>query len=201
MALVLEDGTGLANANSYASEATLGTYADDRGLTLASGDAEAALIRASQWLDSTYRSRFQGYRVRERAQALEWPRFSVYDASGFLVDSDSVPVEIVSATCEAAIRELTEAGSLAPDLDRGGQIKELGAGSVRIVYGDNAPTSTTYTAINGAAYAMRIEFGFVGVDSLGRHYNQAPRSFVRTTLDRAEAIANETALKVSAQQQ
>ena len=31
-------------------------------------------------------------------------------------------------------------------------------------------------------YARRIEFGFVGTDSLGRTYNQAPRSFLRAAV-------------------
>ncbi len=57
----------------------------------------------------------------------------------------------------------------------------------------------TFRAVNGAAYGMRVEFGFVGVDSLGRHYNQAPRSFVRTTLDRAESIANEVGARIAAE--
>lgn len=145
--MIVEDGTGLSTANAYCSEATLDTYCDDRGITLASGDAEAALVRATAYIDQTYRNRFQGYRVRYRAQALEWPRALVYDASGFLVPSDAVPVEIVQATCEAAIRELTEAGSLAPDLDR--EVRELQAGSVRLVYGANAKAQTTFQIIDG----------------------------------------------------
>lgn len=31
-------------------------------------------------------------------------------------------------------------------------------------------------------YAPRVEFGFVGRDSLGRYYNQAPKSFMRSTI-------------------
>jgi hypothetical protein len=149
MTLVLETGVGIANANAYADETTLDTYADDRGITLADGDAEAALVRASQWLDNTYRPRFQGQRVKLRLQGMEWPRYGVADSGGFFVPSDAVPVEIVRATCEAAIRELTEVGSLAPDLDRGGQIKELQAGSVRLVYGANASAQTTFQIIDG----------------------------------------------------
>ncbi len=40
-------------------------------------------------------------------------------------------------------------------------------------------------------YARRIEFGFVGVDSLGRHYNQAPRPYMRPAYDsrKADAVA------------
>jgi hypothetical protein len=55
-----------------------------------------------------------------------------------------------------------------------------------------------YRANNGAAYAMRIEFGFVGTDSLGRKYNQQPRAFVRGTLDRAPMIAQAAAARVAA---
>ena len=32
-------------------------------------------------------------------------------------------------------------------------------------------------------YAARVEFGFVGTDSLGRHYNQPPKSYLRAGLD------------------
>lgn len=50
----------------------------------------------------------------------------------------------------------------------------------------------TYYLRNGAVYAMRVEFGFVGTDSLGRYYAQAPRAFVRRTMERADAIARAT---------
>lgn len=36
-------------------------------------------------------------------------------------------------------------------------------------------------------YALRLELGFVGVDSLGRRYDQAPRPFLRPTLLRNRA--------------
>jgi hypothetical protein len=41
------------------------------------------------------------------------------------------------------------------------------------------------TAIVGTSkpQARRLEFGFVGTDSLGRHYNQAPRPHVRPSID------------------
>jgi len=45
---------------------------------------------------------------------------------------------------------------------------------------------------DNVAYALRLELGFVGVDSIGRHYNQAPRPFLRPALlrnfDRVVAI-------------
>ena len=52
--------------------------------------------------------------------------------------------------------------------------------------------------VNTAAYGRRIEFGFVGTDSLGRKYNQAPRAFVRDTVARADIIAGETLVRIGA---
>ena len=56
MALIVEDGSGLSGANSYASTAQADTYASDRGLTAWTGDTatkEAALIRATDYLEAT----------------------------------------------------------------------------------------------------------------------------------------------------
>ena len=43
----------------------------------------------------------------------------------------------------------------------------------------------------GIPYALRMELGFVGVDSLGRHYDQAPRPFLRPALyaDSAQVVS------------
>ncbi len=161
MAILVEDGTGLAESNSYVGESDFGVYCDDRGITPATGDAEAALVRATQWIDATYGARFPGSRLNGRDQALQWPRSSASDLSGNLIADDEVPVEVINATCEAALRELTELGSLAPDLDRGGQIKELQAGSVRLVYGSNASATTTFQVIDG------ILAGLIGGSQVG----------------------------------
>lgn len=53
---------------------------------------------------------------------------------------------------------------------------------------------------NGTAYAARLEFGFVGEDSLGRTYNQAPRAWVRGVIDEAPGIAVAAAARVAAGQ-
>jgi len=46
---------------------------------------------------------------------------------------------------------------------------------------------------NNAVYAMRVEFGFVGEDSLGRYYNQPGRFYVTNTVARWEQIVADTA--------
>jgi hypothetical protein len=169
MGIIVEDGTGLAGANSYASEDELDTYTDDRAITLATGDAEAALIRATAAIDAIYGSRFPGYKTNGRDQNLLWPRIYAYDGDGDLIDSDEIPVEIKNATCEAAVRELTTPGSMSPDLERGGGVKRLKAGSVEIEYGSNAEAGTTFSVIDGILSAL------LGASAMSNMFGKAVR--------------------------
>jgi len=113
MALVLvkEDGTGLANANSYASAADGDAYHDGHlyattwtGATLS--NKEKALVFATRVIDSQYR--FHGVRA-VAVQALQWPRSDCSDAdaapdsSGIAVlASNAIPTALINATCEMA---------------------------------------------------------------------------------------------------
>lgn len=173
MPLIVETGTGLPDAEAYASAADADAYHQARGNVGWSGEPgakEAALRRATAFIDATYRARFPGYPTNGRGQALEWPRQGAYvtipenGRSGasldgrqgyggllsgtFYLAADEVPREIIAATCEAALRELAEPGSLAPDLERGGAIKSLRAGSVGIEYAGNAPAGTAFQALD-----------------------------------------------------
>lgn len=47
--------------------------------------------------------------------------------------------------------------------------------------------------MNNAVYARRLEYGFVGEDSLGRTYNQAGRFYVTDTAKSWPAIAQDVA--------
>lgn len=150
MPISVEDGTGLSTANSYVSESDADTYFDNRAntdWTDSTDDKEAALIRGSAAIDAIYRSRFPGWRVNGRDQGLEWPRTNAFDYEGLAIDG--VPVEIINATCEAALIELTDPGSMTPDLERGGQIRAMSAGSVSIEYAAAAAATTTRTLIDG----------------------------------------------------
>lgn len=149
MTLVLEDGTGIESANSYATEDDFDEYVDARSITPASGDKEAALIRATTAIDARYGASFPGYRKAGRDQGLLWPRAAAYDSEGWLLPDDEVPKEVVEATIEAAVRELANPGSMMPDLERGGGIQSIRAGSVGITYSQNASAKTTYTLIDG----------------------------------------------------
>lgn len=131
MALVVEDGTGKADAESYASIASINAYATANGKTFpitgsdgpstaaAVAAAEAAARRSTKWLDGTYRDRFPGSRKNGREQGLEWPRTGAVDADGNAISDEAIPKEIVEAQAEAAIRELARPGGLSPDVTAG----------------------------------------------------------------------------------
>ena len=95
-----EDGTGLANATSYATEAELTAYNVERNITLTAdnGSASEILIKAMDYLESL---RFIGSKLTE-AQALQWPRYGVV-IDGFYNDSDSIPLLLKEAQIEIAV--------------------------------------------------------------------------------------------------
>jgi hypothetical protein len=77
MALVVEDGSLVAGADSYIALAAARTYAAGRGLLLAADDstAEQQLRRAFDKIEG-YRSRYQGEKASSD-QLTQWPRTSV----------------------------------------------------------------------------------------------------------------------------
>lgn len=156
MTIIVEDGTPVTGANSYSGVADADSYHAARGnaawtesSTSPDQGKTAALIRATAAIDATYRGRWPGYRTSGRHQSLEWPRTAAYDIEGNPIAGTEIPQEVKDAVCEAALRELSDAGSMMPDLERGGDIRRLQAGSVAIEYGANARARTAYTLIDG----------------------------------------------------
>lgn len=101
MALVIETGTGVAGANSYATVAEARAYALARGLTLpaADGAVESALVLACDLLESF---RFKGNKTSE-ANPLEWPRTGVYvGAATEPLAVDAIPAKLKQAQCQLA---------------------------------------------------------------------------------------------------
>jgi len=50
--------------------------------------------------------------------------------------------------------------------------------------------------VNPVVYAARVEFGFVGVDSLGRHYDQKGAGMMQRTINELPGIARRAAARV-----
>jgi hypothetical protein len=145
MTLIVENGSGLANAESYVSVNDAAAYAAARGLTFPASPAakaEQALRRATAWLDGRYRSRFLGQRKNGRDQALEWPRINACDRDGNELAPGEIPVEIVNATIEAAVREMASPGGLSPDVTPGKVKKRAKVDTIEVEYA--VGTGTAY---------------------------------------------------------
>jgi hypothetical protein len=118
VALVVEDGTGKNNANAYALVASVDTHHGDRGNSswadFSVADKEAALIRATDYIDKRFGRKFRGYK-ENKDQALEWPRLDAYDNDDFaFTGTDAVPRALQKAVAEYALRA-AQIGVLAPD--------------------------------------------------------------------------------------
>jgi hypothetical protein len=108
MALIVETGAIVADADSYVSIADADTYHTARGNSAwdAASDAqkEVALRVAATYLDCAYT--WKGTRVSD-TQSLFWPRIGVVDCDGYAVSSIIVPYRVVNAQCELALRALS----------------------------------------------------------------------------------------------
>ena len=96
MALIIEDGSNVTNANSFNTDAELVAYAASRGLTLPATEAERDILQilAMDFVTDN-EDDMQGYRVTSD-QALSFPRTGVV-VNGFLNESDKIPVTLKKA--------------------------------------------------------------------------------------------------------
>ena len=152
MSLNVETGTGSATSDSYASVTDADSYLAARAqtlwATLATGDKEAALRRATDYMKQVYRDRWNGARVSV-AQALEWPRYwvPVKDAPGLLpiyYQNNIVPIEVQTACIALALK--AAAGDLAPDLQP--PTASEGVGSISVSYAPGSRQTARYQAID-----------------------------------------------------
>jgi hypothetical protein len=101
MALIIEDGTQVANSNSFVNDAAYVAYAALKGLTVGAtaSEREIDLLAGIDYLLGQEGS-LQGYRVSS-TQAMFFPRTDV-SLYGWVIQSDSIPENIKNAQMEAA---------------------------------------------------------------------------------------------------
>lgn len=151
MALIVEDGTVVAGAESYI------TVADASAMHTSLGNAawaaltsdtirEQCLRKATSYMEGQYRQRWAGYR-KLTTQALDWPRSFVplSDAyyAGQYVSDTSVPNEVKFACAELALKAST--GDLLADLSQ--QVIRKKVASIEIEYDKYSSQSKRYPAI------------------------------------------------------
>lgn len=99
--MIVEDGTGLTDANSYASVEFADDYFSARGVSewadLETEVKEQSLIKATDFIDNVY----QWYGKKEfDGQALRFPRVSIRDYEG--AEIKGIPLCLKQAVCDAA---------------------------------------------------------------------------------------------------
>lgn len=98
MALVIEDGSQVAGANSYETLVAARAYATARGFT--GSITEAKMREAMDYLESL-RADYQGYKV-SGDQALQFPRVGVV-VDGYAIADDVIPSCLKAAQCQLAM--------------------------------------------------------------------------------------------------
>ena len=158
MPLVIEDGTGKADASTYQDASAVLAYLNLRGLgavwsALSSGDQDAAAVLATDYLSNGERFLYRGSRLTA-AQALPWPRLNAVDDDGFALTG--IPPVLLRAHAEVcgvlAVRKATRGltpQTLQPVLARGGKIlSQSGAGFAQ-TFAPDAPSEDRLVMVVG----------------------------------------------------
>jgi len=117
MAFVVEDGTGITDANAYIAVAFFRDYHTDRGTDTSSftpdSVVEGAIVRATDYVDKRFGNKYRGFK-QGKDQGLEWPRLSAFDNDDFLLNGiDAVPRQMQKAIAEYTLITL-QLGDLLP---------------------------------------------------------------------------------------
>jgi len=105
MALVVEDGTVVEDANAYADVAYADAYLAANIHVFAQWDAlaqeqkEFLLVWATRELDA--QATWRGSKTDEESP-LRWPRTGVYDVDGVPIGVNEIPTALKNAVCELA---------------------------------------------------------------------------------------------------
>lgn len=149
--IIVEDGTGLPNANSYINVLDTITYASRRNVDLTQYTDEqigAWLLQATDYLQS-YECEYIGVRLTS-TQALSWPR-TQYDPSDYCqpVVPTGVPSQIIAAQCQLVLAQ--EAGyTLLPNYGNEDYVTRETVGPITVQYADPIATGLRprFTAVD-----------------------------------------------------
>lgn len=157
MALTVEDGTGLAAADSYLSTADADTYHSGLGQSAWVGTPtakERVLRRATAALDRLYT--FVGYRSTKE-QALDWPRTGAFDSDDFAIEDDEIPQALLDACAELAMRLLCVDESpdvAAADANTTSQTETAGRVSISKSFGAAGAAAPRFPKVDQILYAI-----------------------------------------------
>lgn len=117
MALIVEDGSIVANANTWINRAALIEYAAARGVVLADTETtDFLIIKAMDYL-ALYNDEWRGDLVAEGVQTTPFPRKNLYIGNSTTVFPDNqIPGALLRAQAELAL-QVNNGTNLLPTLD------------------------------------------------------------------------------------
>jgi len=98
--LIVEDGSVVSGANSYATTQEAIDYFLERGMIVDITDAD--MIMSTEFLDVTFGGRYKGKMLQSNTQSLLFPRTSFYDTNGRLIEAGVIPKELKITQFQAA---------------------------------------------------------------------------------------------------
>lgn len=133
MTITVEDGSNVANANSYVSVADAREYAAARGATLSDDDSvvEQQLITAMDFIEA-HRANFQGTKTSP-TQTLQWPREDVF-LDFVILPTNFIPKELIGAQCSLVIA-ISNGVNIAP-VEQGPYITSEAVGTIKTTYSE-----------------------------------------------------------------
>jgi hypothetical protein len=146
MALIVENGTIVPNADSYVSVADYQTWADARGFEYDDTVIESQILRAMDYIETL---RFIGQKST-KAQSLQFPRVGVV-VDGFELDFNEIPEQLKKAVFESVKAESEGVSQLA-NVERR-TVREK-VGEIEVEYAQNSNSVTSVIAINRALHKL-----------------------------------------------
>lgn len=142
--IIVEDGSIVANANSYVTTAEFTQYCADRNITISGtyGDESQLLILAMDYFEQ---QPFKGIKYIE-TQPLQYPRSDLF-IDGYLTDSDQIPALVKNAQISIGVA-IMAGNDPVSTVDRA--VKKEKVDVLEVEYMDNASFSVVIRSIGNA---------------------------------------------------
>jgi hypothetical protein len=136
--MVVEDGTGLSNADSFVSVAYADTYFTTRGVSAWASltNKEALLIKATDYIEAVYSEAWKGVTLNY-TQSLSFPRI--------IDDATVYPDRLLKAVCELALK--ANDGDLLVDVEQ--RTIEEKVDVITVKYAEYSDQKTQYSMVYG----------------------------------------------------
>ncbi len=185
MALIKEDGTIVADANSYADADAFQLNRGRAAWCDSGADVkDAALIRATDYIEGRFALSFAGCRIDD-VQTLSWPRTAAhYPATGNDFPIDEVPVDVVNACILYAEQTIGPGDDVAQmdELAITPEVDDTGRTITRLKEKvDVLETDTEYAGNQSGSTSLRLIKPIPEADRLIRRWLQGGRATLGLT--------------------